>query len=515
MNRQVKQVLLLSTFAAACMAVGMGLSHRWVASAQEERPVTVNPTGLDRLPPIAEVADKLNPTVVAITSTSFVKSPHMGDSFGGGDDFFNFFFGPGHGQGQPRPGQPGQPGQRGQQDDERRAESGGSGVLISADGEILTNNHVIEGYRGALDNTLEVKTSDGKSYKAKVLGRDKELDIALVKIEANHLPFAKLGDSDAMRIGEWVVAIGNPLGLDHTVTAGIISAKGRTVTAGISSFLQTDAAINRGNSGGPLLNLRGEIIGINTMIRADGQNIGFAVPSTMIQRALRDLRVGRAVSRGFLGLQPAELEKGFQEALGVKEGVVVSDVTRGQAAEKAGVQRLDVITAVDGKAISRPTELVETIAGHKAGDVVKLAIVRDKKMREISVTLGDRKNLGSPDEQDEEKNGPAQGDSKEGKTFNSEKAYGFTVENLTVANRQAYGIAEDRKGVVVTLVAARSDAAEKGLSAGIIITAVGTRSVSSVHEFSAEAAKAGGKAMLLLIQGPTGPGKGTVAIMPR
>ena len=512
MNRQVKQVLLLSTFAAACMGVGMGLSHHWVASAQEERPVTVNPTGLDRLPPIAEVADKLNPTVVAITSTSFVKSPHMGDSFGGGDDFFNFFFGPGHGQGQPRPGQPGQ---RGQQDDERRAESGGSGVIISADGEILTNNHVIEGPRGALDNTLEVKTSDGKSYKAKVLGRDKELDIALVKIEANHLPFAKLGDSDAMRIGEWVVAIGNPLGLDHTVTAGIISAKGRTVTTGISSFLQTDAAINRGNSGGPLLNLHGEIIGINTMIRADGQNIGFAVPSTMIQRALRDLRAGHAVSRGFLGLQPAELEKGFQEALGVKDGVVVSDVTRGQAAEKAGVQRLDVITAVDGKAISRPAELVETIAGHKAGDVVKLVVVRDRKSREISIALGDRKNLGGQDEQDEEKSGPTQGDSKEGKTFNSEKVYGFTVENLTGANRQAYRIAEDRKGVVVTFVSARSDAADKGLSAGVIIAAVGTRSVSNVQEFNSEAAKANGKPMLLLIQGPTGPGKGTVAILPR
>lgn len=512
MNRQVKQVLLLSTFAAACMGVGMGLSHHWVASAQEERPVTVNPAGLDRLPPVAEVADKLNPTVVAITSTSFVKAPRMNDPFGGGDDFFNFFFGPGHGQGQPRPGQPGQ---RGQQDDERRAESGGSGVLISADGEILTNNHVIEGYRGALDNTLEVKTSDGKTYKAKVLGRDKELDIALVKIEANHLPFAKLGDSDAMRIGEWVVAIGNPLGLDHTVTAGIISAKGRTVTTGISSFLQTDAAINRGNSGGPLLNLHGEVIGINTMIRADGQNIGFAVPSTMIQRALRDLRAGRAVSRGFLGLQTAELEKGFQEALGVKEGVVVSDVTMGQAAEKAGVQRLDVITAVDGKAISRPTELVETIASHKAGDIVKLAVVRDRKSREISVTLGDRKNLGSQDEQDEEKTGPTQGDPKEGKTFNSEKAYGFIVENLTAANRQAYGVAEDRKGVVVTSVAARSDAAEKGLSAGIIIIAVGTRSVSNVQGFNAEAAKANGKPMLLLIQGPTGPGKGTVAILPR
>ncbi len=510
MNRQVKQVLLLSAFAATCMGVGMGLSHHWIASAQEEKPVTVNPAGLDRLPPVAEVADKLNPTVVAITSTSFVKTPRMVDPFGGGDDFFNFFFGPGHGQ--PRPGLPSP---HGQQDDERRAESGGSGVLISADGEILTNNHVIEGYRGALDNTLEVKTSDGKSYKAKVLGRDKELDIALVKIDANHLPFAKLGDSDAMRIGEWVVAIGNPLGLDHTVTAGIISAKGRTVTTGISSFLQTDAAINRGNSGGPLLNLRGEIIGINTMIRADGQNIGFAVPSTMIQRALKDLRAGRAVSRGFLGLQPADLEKGFQEALGVKSGVVVSDVTKGQAAEKAGVQRLDVITAVDGKPIARPVELVETIAGHRAGDVVKLSIVRDRKSREVTVTLGDRKSLGSENEQDEQKGGPAQGEPKDGKSFNTEKIYGFTVENLTAANRQAYNIADDRKGVVVTFVAARSDAAEKGLVAGIVINAVGTKSVANVHEFSAEAAKANGKAMLLLIQGPSGPGKGTVAILPR
>ncbi len=158
---------------------------------------------------------------------------------------------------------------------------------------------------------------------------------------------------------------------------------------------------------------------------------------------------------------------------------------------------------------------METIAGHKAGDVVKLIVVRDRKSREISVTLGDRKNLGGQDEPDEEKSGPTQGDPKEGKSFNSEKVYGFTVENLTMANRQAYGIAEDRKGVVVTFVAARSDAAEKGLSAGIIINAVGTRSVSSVHEFSAEATKAGGKAMLLLIQGPTGPGKGTVAILPR
>lgn len=510
MNRQAKQILLLSAFAATCMGVGMGLSHGWVARAQEERPVTVNPGGLDRLPPIAEVADKLNPTVVAITSTSFVKAPRQNDPFGGGDDFFNFFFGPGQGG----PGQP-RHGQRGQQDDERRAESGGSGVLISADGEILTNNHVIEGYRGASDNTLEVKTSNGRTYKAKVLGRDKELDIALVKIEASHLPFAKLGDSDAMRIGEWVVAIGNPLGLDHTVTAGIISAKGRTVTTGISSFLQTDAAINRGNSGGPLLNLRGEVIGINTMIRADGQNIGFAVPSTMIQRAIKDLRVGRAVSRGYLGLLPGELDPGFQEALGAKQGVVVSDVTRGQAADKSGVQRLDVITAVDGKAVAIPTDLVEAIAGHRAGDVVKLSVIRDKKAKEISVTLGDRKEIPSGDGEEEGSAIPSPEDPKDSKGFNVEKAYGFKVENLTVGNRQAFGVSEDRKGVVVTFVATRSDAAEKGLAPGLIITAIGTKSIANLQEFSAETARLGGKPMLLLIQGPHGAGQRTLAILPR
>lgn len=507
MDRQVKHVLLLSAFAAGCMGIGMGLSHRWVASAQEEKAVTVNPSGLDRLPPIVEVAEKLNPTVVAITNTSFVKTPRMGDPFGG-DDFFNFFFGPGHGQ-QPRK-DPRLP-----QEDERRAESGGSGVMISPDGEILTNNHVIEGYRGASDNTLEVKISDGRTFKAKVLGRDKELDIALVKIEATHLPFAKLGDSDAMRIGEWVIAIGNPLGLEHTVTQGIISAKGRAVTPGFSSFLQTDAAINRGNSGGPLLNLRGEVIGINTMIRADGQNIGFAVPSALIQRALRDLRQGRPVSRGFLGLQPTELDKGFQDVLGAKEGVVVSDITKGQAADKAGVQRLDVITAVDGRGVKAPTDLVEIIAGHRAGDVVKLAILRDKKPLDLSVTLGDRKNIDSQNGESEDNDGPSTDGSKESKGFNLEKSYGLSVENLTPGNRQAFGISDDRKGVVVTYVAARSDAAEKGLQPGLIIKAVGTKSVGDVREFAAEAAKANGKPLLLLVQGPQGAGQRTFAILPR
>ena len=216
MNRQARQLITLSVFALVCMAVGMGLSLRWVAQAQGEMPVLVASKGMEALPPIAEVAEKLNPTVVSIVNTSFVKNRRNDNGNPLGDDFFNWFFGPQR------------PGSRRPQDEEQRIQAGGSGVLISPDGEILTNHHVIEGLSGG-DPSIEVKIANGMTYKATVLGKDKELDIALIKISANHLPFAKLGDSDTLRVGEWVVAIGNPLGLDHTVTQGIISAKGRHV----------------------------------------------------------------------------------------------------------------------------------------------------------------------------------------------------------------------------------------------------------------------------------------------
>ena len=318
MSRQVKQLALLSLFALVCMAVGMGLSWRWVAQAQEEMPVMVASKGMEALPPIAEVAEKLNPTVVSIINTSFVKNRARGEGDSPfGDEFYNWFFGPQR------------PGGRRPQDEEQRIQAGGSGVLISPDGEILTNYHVIEGIKGG-ESSIEVKTSNDRTYRATVLGRDKELDIALIKIDARHMPFARLGDSDAIKVGEWVVAIGNPLGLDHTVTQGIISAKGRQISGpGLESFLQTDAAINRGNSGGPLLNLRGEVIGINTAIRPDGQNIGFAVPVNKITQVLRDLRSGRPVSRGFLGVGTKDLDNEFREYLGIQEGAVVSEVVRG------------------------------------------------------------------------------------------------------------------------------------------------------------------------------------------
>ena len=501
MKRQVKQVLGLSLFAAGCMAVGMGLSHGWGALAEEERPVVVDAKGLDRLPPIAEVAEKLNPTVVSITNTSFVKGRRFDHPQIGGQDFFDFFFGPGGPQQRRTPQGGGQ--------EEQRQVSGGSDVIISPQGEILTNYHVIAS-EGGTDNTVEVKTNDGKTYKATVLGKDKELDIALIKVDGSHLPFAKLGDSDALRIGEWVVAIGNPLGLEHTVTQGIISAKGRKLDTGVSSFLQTDAAINRGNSGGPLLNLRGEVVGINTAINPAGQNIGFAVPISMVNRVLKDLRGGRPVSRGYLGVGPQALDQAYQDALGVKAGVVVATVEPGQAGDKAGLQRLDVITAVDGQVVQNQDELVSAIASHRAGEVVKLTIVRDGKTQTLSATLGDRKAL-----EDQRRREAGEGPDEEGapgskdaaKGVNLEKTYGFKVETADPRQRL--------KGVVVTSVDSRSPAAERGLAPGIVILEVGRQPVTTVAEFQEQVKKAKGRTLLLYIQVPGGNQKTTLAIPPR
>jgi serine protease Do len=495
MKRQIKQILALSVFAATCMGVGMGLSHYWVASAQEDKPVTVDMKGADRMPPIAEVAEKLNPTVVAITNTSYVKS-RRGDNFGGffdGEDPFDFFFGPGR---TPRRTPKGN-------DEEQRVQGFGSGVIISSSGEILTNRHVIEGANGGDSAELEVKLADGKTYKAKVLGKDKDVDIALLKIEAEHLPYAQLGDSDQARVGEWVVAIGNPLALEHTVTQGIISAKGRSARlvgdpTALESYLQTDAAINRGNSGGPLLNLRGEVIGINTAINPNGQNIGFAVPINLVKRTLKDLRAGRPVSRGFLGVRPVDLDKAFQDALGVREGVVVDEVTKGQAADKAGVHRLDVITSVDGVKIKSPEDLVQAVASHRAGDGVRLSIFREGKSKDLTVVLGDRKDANADANGENTESQPEKGNDKTSKV-DLLKSYGINVEALTPANRHQYGIPETAKGVVVTDVSVRSVAAEKNMRPGMLVVAVGTRSVSNLSEFNAEVKKANGKPLLLQV----------------
>ncbi len=507
MPRHLKQLALLSLFALVCMGIGMALSFRRVVVAQKEMPVLVAGRPVEALPPIAEVAEKLNPTVVSILNTSFVKSRSREDGdTPNGDDFFNWFFGPQR------------PGPRRPQDDEERVLAGGSGVLISPDGEILTNNHVIEGVKGG-ETSIEVKTSNERTYKATVLGRDKELDIALIKIAARGLPYAKLGDSDALRVGEWVVAIGNPLGLDHTVTQGIISAKGRQFSGpSPEAFLQTDAAINRGNSGGPLLNLRGEVIGINTAIRPDGQNIGFAVPVNKIAQVLPDLRSGRPVSRGYLGVGTRDLDNEFRDYLGIQEGAVVSELARGGPGDKAGIKRLDVITAVDGVRIRSGSDLVGAISSHRAGDTVKITLFRGGKYWEIKAILGDRRVLLKADAQADEghEDDTPRGGRRESGAMDLERLYGFTVEALTPANRREFGVPPDWDGVVVTSVSSRSAAMDKGLRAGLVISAVGTQDVADLQAFLQEVKRLGGrKPLLVFVQSPRSGAQATLAIPPR
>jgi serine protease Do len=264
----------------------------------------------------------------------------------------------------------------------------GSGFLISADGFILTNNHVVEG----ADKVL-VRLSTGAEQSGTVVGTDPRTDIALVKIEGKGLPSTTLGDSNALRVGDWVVAIGNPFGLDHTVTAGIVSAKGRTIGAGpYDDFIQTDASINPGNSGGPLFNLNGEVVGINTAVSRMGQGIGFAVPMAMVKPIIDELRDTGKVSRGWIGVGLQNLDPNLKSRLNVSvdEAVVLSAVYPNTPAAKAGLKAGDVLVRIDGQPVGESDALVREIGTHRPGEKLKLTYLRGGKEAEATVTLAER-----------------------------------------------------------------------------------------------------------------------------
>jgi len=489
MKRHTKQIIGLTVFASVCMALGMGLGRGWIAGAQEDKPVTVSVKPFE-MQPIVEIAEKLNPAVVNVENTSYVKVRNRFSPWP--DDFFDFFYGP-----SPRPN-------RQQEESEVPQRSGGSGFFISHDGEILTNAHVVEGMGGSENPKIVVKTADGKKYPAVVLGKDKAIDVALIKIEIQHAPYVKLGDSDSLRVGEWVVAIGNPLGLEHTVTQGIISAKGRTSNMMganddlVAGFLQTDAAINRGNSGGPLVNLNGEAIGVNAAIRIDGQNIGFAVPITPVKKILQELRTGKPLNRGWLGVSTRDIDHEYQEGLGISEGALVEVVVKSSPAEKAGVKRMDVITGVDGKSIKSGAELVDAIASRREGNIVKLDIVRNGRKQTVSVTLGNRANMNGDSDSDE----PSSDGSKKESTgsVNLEKTYGFQAGALNAQNRRAYQVPDDVEGVVITKVLPRTSASDKRLVAGMVIQSIGTKEIANMDEFRGEVQKLSGKTLILSIR---------------
>ncbi len=424
------------------------------------------------------VAEEVKPAVVnlgvekKIKGRTFSPGFYFHDPFF--DDFFDNFF---KGFNQER---------------EYTQQSLGSGVIIDSKGYILTNNHVIQGA-----DEINVTLLDGRKFKGKVVGADPKTDLALIKVEAkDNLPTVRLGDSDEVKIGSWAIAIGNPFGLDHTMTVGVVSAKGRSIgVAEYEDLIQTDASINPGNSGGPLVNLRGEIIGINTAIVAGGQGIGFAIPINMAQKIIGDLMEHGKVLRAWLGVYiqeiTPELAKEFKGAE-AKKGVLVSTVMPDSPAEKAGIKRGDIILSVDGKGVSTPQELQKEILKRKSGEVVKLGILREGEIQTFEVKLAQMEEKG------EEAKGKESGETETTSTWR-----GITVQQITSQLAKHFGLSPSEKGVLICEVLPGSLAAKAHLRPGDLIKEINHRGIENVTDFN-EAVKKISKsddAMLVIKRG--------------
>ncbi len=351
---------------------------------------------------------------------------------------------------------------------DRTHRSLGTGFIIDAKGLVITNNHVVENA-----DKIKVKTAgdNGKEYTATVKGRDPQTDIALLQIEGKEtFPFLSLGNSDSIQVGDWVVAIGNPFGLGHTVTQGIISAKGRVIGAGrYDNFLQTDAAINPGNSGGPLLNLKGEVVGINTAIVATGQGIGFAIPSNMAKSIIGQLQEKGKVVRGMLGVQIQTVTPEIAKAFGLSEprGALVAEVHSDTPAEKAGLKREDIIIEYNGKPIKEMNELPRLVAATPPGTKATVKVLRNGKEKTLPITVTELKEERFAQE-------PAEAD--------EESPIGLAVEDLDPRLARRFGLKE-AKGVVVVDVMAGSSAAEAGLRRGDIILEINGKDIPDVKAF--------------------------------
>jgi|WetSurMetagenome_2_1015567.scaffolds.fasta_scaffold18947_2 serine protease Do len=410
-------------------------------------------------PNFADLAEKVIPSVISVLTTDTVDRNEM-RRFHKDVDPFDFFFGPNMNPNSMRP-----PVRRG----------AGSGFFISTDGLALTNNHVVEGAE-----KIEVRLSmdDNSRLPAKVVGRDPSTDLALIKVEGKgpYTPLT-LGDSEALRVGDWVMAVGNPLNMPHTVTAGVVSAKGRQLglspeTQSFENFIQTDAAINLGNSGGPLVNLRGEVVGINSAINAAGQNIGFAIPVNTVKSVLPQLKEKGKVTRGYLGVQIQNVTEDIQDAftLPSRDGAFVQSVEETGPAGKAGIQKGDTIVAVNGATVKETRALIDTISGMPPERKVDLDVIRDGKRRSITVTLGERPSTNAEDEQ-----------SGSASTSPSSKL-GFEVEDLTARTRRGFEIPNSVEGVVVTDVESGSVADDAGLRQGDVVTEAGGKEVATARD---------------------------------
>jgi serine protease Do len=422
-----------------------------------------------------QVAEKVTPSIVQITVVSSVKinsnNPHF---------FFQLPFG--------------------DKDQQQEQQGGGSGIIISEDGYILTNNHVVD---EAKDVT--VKLHDKRELNATVIGTDPLTDLAVIKVDAKELPAAFLGDSEKIKVGQWVMAIGNPLSLASTVTAGIISATSRNININkdryaVEDYIQTDAAINPGNSGGALVDLNGAVVGINSAIATSGYSqtyigYGFAIPINLAKSVANDLIANGKVSRGYIGVEIREVNAATAKAIGLGEprGVLIQNIVEGGAASKADIKEGDIILKVDQKETNQANELQSYVASKRAGTVVKLTIFRDGKQIERDVTLKAR-------EDDETKSVTASNKLKKGKDVDAKEMsfdnIGLTVRNLTSDEREEYNV---KNGLLITSVKNYSKAFNQGLFAGAVIVSADKKEVNSVSELKAIFDNKKGDAILLRV----------------
>ena len=426
------------------------------------------------LPNFVPLAKSAGPAVVNI-STEREVSTRMGGGFPGmppGMERFFEEFGPFWGQPQ----------------GPRKQSSLGSGFIISSDGYIVTNNHVVEGADKVFVN-LEGDSDRAHSLEAAVVGTDAETDIALLKVDAKRdLPVLNFGNSDTAEVGEWVVAIGNPFGLSNSVTAGILSAKGRDIHAGpFDNFLQTDASINPGNSGGPLINMAGEVIGINTAIVASGQGIGFAIPSNLASRIVEELKSGKKISRGWLGVPIQDVDENAAKALGLKDaqGALIGSVLPDEPAAKAGLKAGDIIVRVGRDDIRNSTELLRSVADLKPGTDVKITVLRNGKEFSTTVKLGERASQGMSQ-------GGAQ---EEGGT-----SLGLTIRPLNKEDARSLQLPANTEGLVILSVQPGSPAQEAGLRPGDVIQSANLTPVVSVDELASIVRKDGRERGAVMLQ---------------
>ena len=423
------------------------------------------------------VSDKVGPAVVKIECDKVERAGVTSFDGGPGDDFWDRFF-----------GNPSSPRQK---PPSQKVTVQGTGFFISADGYIITNNHIVEN-----GQKVKVFTVQGDEFQAKIIGADPRSDVALIKVETKAMAYAELGDSSQVKVGEWVLAIGNPLGMEHTVTAGIVSAKGRQLGLGgevqtYEDFIQTDAAINRGNSGGPLVNMRGEVIGINSnILTPTGGNIGigFAIPSNMAKKVVTQLKEKGRVVRGKIGVsvlngQPVDEDTRKLLNLPSRKGALINSVEAGAPAEKAGLKQYDFVTEVNGQPVENNNDLRMKIADIQPGAIVTLKLIRDGKEKTVAVTVAEL--------EDTRQKASAAGPGSD---------VGIQVTALTPNLARRYGI-RTMTGLLITEVDSSSDAARKGLQPSDIILEVNRQKVATEDEWNAVVGKKkSGDALLLLIR---------------